>query len=724
MKTILFICTGNVCRSPMAEALFRRAVRGRGEFRVLSAGIGAMDGQSPTQHSVTAMRELGVDISSQRSRMLTADLVRQADYIFGMTHGHVDTIALLYPPAAEKTFLLREFDEMLEPYEKDISDPIGTPYEMYVHCRDQIEQGIATLLKFMEQHEILSATHDAKTTTVVNFAIGADHGGFDLKETLKEYLLSRGLSVKDFGAYAKDPADDYPDFAQPAAQAVADGRAELGLLCCTSGVGIYIAANKIPGARAGQAFDEKEADLMRRHNDVNVLCLAGNTAPELAKKILDTFIAGKFEGGRHERRVNKLDFRLAPLQLRLRNVDSAVAESIEHERLRQQENIELIASENFVSPAIMEAQGSVLTNKYAEGLPKKRWYGGCENVDTIEQLAIDRAKKLFGAEHANVQPHSGSGANMAVYFAVLKPGDKMLTMDLSHGGHLTHGNKANFSGKFFEIVHYGVRKDDERIDYDQLAQMAREHKPRMITVGASAYPRVIDFKRMGEIAREAGAYLLADIAHIAGLVATGIHPSPMAHADFVTTTTHKTLRGPRGGLILCREKFAKEIDSMVFPGIQGGPLEHVIAGKAVCFHEALQPSFKNYQEQIVKNSKALADGMKRNGYRLVSGGTDNHLMLVDVGAKNLTGKDCQIALDEAGITVNKNTIPFETRSPFQASGIRLGTPAVTTRGMKETEMAAIADMISEVLLDIKNADAAHKVRARVRELTAKFPLPY
>jgi glycine/serine hydroxymethyltransferase len=313
---------------------------------------------------------------------------------------------------------------------------------------------------------------------------------------------------------------------------------------------------------------------------------------------------------------------------------------------------------------------------------------------------------------------------MAVYFAVLKPGDKMLTMDLSHGGHLTHGNKANFSGKFFEIVHYGVRKDDERIDYDQIAAMAREQKPRMITIGASAYPRMIDFKRMGEIAREVGAYLLADIAHIAGLVATGLHPSPVGHADFVTTTTHKTLRGPRGGLILCGEKNAKEIDSMVFPGIQGGPLEHVIAAKAVCFHEALQPSFKKYQEQIMKNATSLAGGMKRNGYRLVSGGTDNHLMLVDVGGKNLTGKECQAALDEAGITVNKNTIPFETRSPFQASGIRLGTPAVTTRGMKETEMSAIADMIAEVLLDIKNTETAHKVRDRVLELTAKYPLPY
>ena len=725
MKTILFVCTGNICRSPMAEALFRRVVDGRGAFRAFSAGLGAVDGQPPTAHSVTAMRELGVDISGQRSRMLTTDLVRQADYIFGMTHSHVDTIALLYPQAAEKTFLLREFDDSLEDFEKDISDPIGGSYEIYQDCRDQIEQGIASLLKFMEQHEILSVSPAAKPVAATNFALGADHGGFALKEALKQYLQQRGLSVTDFGAKSLDPADDYPDFARPAALAVAAGQAELGLLICTSGVGVSMTANKVPGVRAALVADETTAGLVRQHNDANVLCLSGkNTSPELGRKILDAFIKARFEGGRHERRVNKMDVRLAAPQLRLRAVDAAVAESIEHERLRQQENIELIASENFVSPAVMEAQGSVLTNKYAEGLPKKRWYGGCENVDTIEQLAIDRAKKLFGAEHVNVQPHSGSQANMAVYFAVLKPGDKLLTMDLSHGGHLTHGNKANFSGKFFEIVHYGVRQDNERIDYDLLAKMAREHKPRMITVGASAYPRIIDFKRMGEIAREIGAYLLADIAHIAGLVAAGIHPSPMEHADFVTTTTHKTLRGPRGGLILCREKNAKEIDSMVFPGIQGGPLEHVIAAKAVCFQEALQPTFKAYQEQIVKNARALAEGMRRNGYRLVSGGTDNHLMLVDVGAKGVTGKDCQIVLDEAGITVNKNTIPFETRSPFQSSGIRLGTPAVTTRGMKEAEMAAIADMISEVLLDIKNTDAAHKVRARVRELTAKFPLPY
>ncbi len=709
----------------MAEGLFRHAVKGRGEFQILSAGLGAVDGDLPTHHSVQAMREIGIDISSQRSRALTADLVKQADLILGMTHSHTDTVALLYPKAAEKTFLLREFDETLEPYEKDISDPIGSPYHIYVECRDQIEQGIVTLLKFMEQHNFLSKDKNPATSSVINFALGADHGGLELKETLKAFLRERGLTVSDFGATTKDPADDYPDYGKLVAEAVAAGQAELGLLVCTSGVGMSITANKVSGVRAALIGDEESATLCRQHNDVNVLCLGGKkTSAELGKKILAAFIAAKFEGGRHERRVLKMDAKFPAASLRLANVDPDIAGAIEHERTRQQENIELIASENFTSPAVMEAQGSVLTNKYAEGYPKKRWYGGCENIDSIEQLAIDRAKKLFGAEHANVQPHSGSGANMAVYFAFLKPGDKMLTMDLSHGGHLTHGNKANFSGKFFEIVHYGVNKETELIDYDQIASMAREHKPKMITIGASAYPRVIDFKRMGEIAREVGAYLLADIAHIAGMVAAGVHPSPMGHADFVTTTTHKTLRGPRGGLILCAEKYAKEIDSIVFPGIQGGPLEHVIAGKAVCFHEALQPSFKSYQQQIVKNAAALADGMKRNGYRLVSGGTDNHLMLVDVGAKGITGKDSQIALDEAGITVNKNTIPNETRSPFQASGIRLGSPACTTRGMKEAEMAAIADMISEVLMDIKNVDAAHKVRARVRELTAKFPLPY
>ena len=722
MKRVLFVCTGNICRSPMAEGLFRHNVRGRSSFEVYSAGVGAMDGQPPSDYAVRALAELGIDISHQRSNSLSAELVSKADYIFGMTHSHVDAITLLYPQAAEKTFLLREFDETLDFFEKDISDPIGGSYEVYANCRDQIEQGIASMLNFLDQTSGRSG-NSAQGTEKGIIGLGADHGGLELKEIIKEHLRVLGLKVSDLGTHSKE-STDYPDYGRAVAQLVADRQVDFGILVCTTGVGMSIAANKVPGVRAALVFDEKTARMAREHNDANVMCLAGRTTPaQLAKKMVDAFLQSRFEGGRHERRVRKIEPSVDN-DLRLASVDPEIADVIAHERTRQQENIELIASENFTSPAVMEAQGSVLTNKYAEGYPGKRWYGGCENVDIVERLAIERAKKLFGAEHANVQPHSGSGANMAVYFAFLKPGDKLLTMDLSHGGHLTHGNKANFSGKFFEIVHYGVRKEDERIDYDQLAQMARQHRPKMITVGASAYSRVIDFARMGEIAREVGAMLLADIAHIAGLVVAGEHPSPIEHADFVTTTTHKTLRGPRGGLVLCKEKYAKEIDSQVFPGIQGGPLMHVIAAKAVCFQEAAQPAFRSYQQQIVLNARALAEGMKQNGFRLVSGGTDNHLMLVDVGARGLTGKDCQLALDEAGITTNKNTIPFETRSPFQGSGVRLGTPAVTTRGMSETEMAAIADMISEVLMDIKNLDAAHVVRQRVRELTARFPLPY
>ena len=706
----------------MAEGLFKQAVRGRGAYRVISAGVGAVDGQRASDHAVTALRALGLDISNHRSRHLTAEAVAQADYIFGMTHSHVDAIMLLYPQAAEKTFLLREFDETLDTYENDISDPIGGSYEVYCNCRDQIEQGIASMLKFIEQTSV-TPSGVANVPAKQTIAIGADHGGFELKQALKGHLEGQGWIVVDYGTMSKD-STDYPDFAHLVGFAVADNKNEFGILCCTSGVGMSITANKIPGVRAALVFDAEMAGLARQHNDANILCIgAKHHDADTAKKMVDAFLAAKFEGGRHERRVNKMET-TTPNHLRLRSVDPEIADTILLEKQRQQENIELIASENFTSPAVMEAQGSVLTNKYAEGYPKKRWYGGCENVDVVEQLAIDRAKQLFGAEHANVQPHSGSGANMAVYFAMLKPGDKMLTMDLSHGGHLTHGNKANFSGKFFEIVHYGVRKDSELIDYDQLAQMAREHRPKMITVGASAYSRVIDFKRMSEIAQEVGALMLADIAHIAGLVAAGVHPSPVPYADFVTTTTHKTLRGPRGGLVMCKEKYAKEIDSQAFPGIQGGPLMHVIAAKAVCLKEAMQPSFKDYQQQIVKNARALAEGILRNQFRLISGGTDNHLMMVDVGARGLTGKECQIALDEAGITTNKNTIPFETRSPFQGSGVRLGTPAVTTRGMKEPEMAAIADMISEVLMDIKNVEAAHQVRQRVRALTSRFPLPY
>ena len=698
----------------MAEGFFRELTQARGGFESLSAGLAAIDGQSPSTNSVTAMNELGIDIRAQRSTQLTPELVAEVDYIFGLAHGHVENLDRYFPQAREKIFLLREFVETLPRHEREISDPIGGDLSVYQACRDEIKQGVESIIPFLEQQSMTDESNSPMT-----FALGADHGGFELKEKLKAHLERQGIAVQDYGP-ASDDSCDYPDFAQAVARSVASGQHTLGLLICKTGIGMSIAANKIAGVRAALVTDAETAAVTRKHNDANVMCLsATQTGAETAKGILDAFVNGDFEGGRHERRVDKLEG-----SGRVEVVDPDVDEVLRLEKTRQQENIELIASENFTSPAVMEVQGSVLTNKYAEGYPGKRWYGGCEHVDVAEELAIARAKEVFGCDYANVQPHSGSGANMGVYFAVLKPGDKLLTMDLSHGGHLTHGNAANFSGKFYEIVHYGVGKEDERIDYDQLASMAVEHKPRMITVGASAYSRVIDFERMGEIARDCGAMLLADIAHIAGLVAAGCHPNPVPHADFVTTTTHKTLRGPRGGLIMAKEQYAKQLQSNVFPGIQGGPLMHVIVAKALCFKEALTPEFKEYQQQVIMNAKALAEGMERNGFRLVSGGTDNHLLLVDVQAKGLTGKECQEALDHAGITVNKNTIPFETLSPFKASGVRLGTPAVTTRGMCEPEMAAIADMISEVLADVNNVDAAKKVRQRVRELTTRFPLPY
>jgi glycine hydroxymethyltransferase len=402
--------------------------------------------------------------------------------------------------------------------------------------------------------------------------------------------------------------------------------------------------------------------------------------------------------------------------------DPEVADAIRLEADRQEYNLELIASENFVSTAVLEAQGSVLTNKYAEGYPGKRYYGGCHNVDIVEALAIERAKQLFDAEHANVQPHSGSQANMAVYFSALKPGDTILGMNLSHGGHLTHGSPVNFSGRFFNVVPYGVSPETQTIDYAEVERLALEHKPKMIVVGASAYPRIIDFAAFRAIADKVGAMVMVDMAHIAGLVAAGLHPSPIPHAEFVTTTTHKTLRGPRGGMILCQERFAKSINSQIFPGIQGGPLMHVIAAKAVAFKEALQPEFKQYQQQVVNNARILAEELVKRGFKLTSGGTDNHLMLLDFSGTEITGKAAEEALDKAGITANKNTVPFETRSPFVTSGIRIGTPAATTHGLKEAEMVLVAGFIADAVANIGSDEKLATIKLQVNELMKKFPL--
>ncbi|MBI1869770.1 MAG: serine hydroxymethyltransferase [Chlamydiae bacterium] len=406
----------------------------------------------------------------------------------------------------------------------------------------------------------------------------------------------------------------------------------------------------------------------------------------------------------------------------LQTVDPEIFKAIQNETLRQSQGLELIASENFVSEAVLEALGSVMTNKYAEGYPEKRWYSGCEFVDRAEQLAIDRAKKIFGAEHVNVQPHSGSQANMAVYFSQLQVGDTILAMDLAHGGHLTHGHKVNFSGQFFNIVSYGVNRETEMLDYDLIRSLALQHKPKLILGGASAYPRIIDAQKFRAIADEIGAHLMIDMAHFAGLVAAGLHPNPVPYSHFVTTTTHKTLRGPRGGMILCKNEFAKEIDAQIFPGIQGGPLMHVIAAKAVAFREALSEDFKEYQSRIIANAKALADALAQKGLRIVSGGTDNHLMLVDLSSLKITGKDAASALDKAGITVNKNLIPFDKESPFKASGIRIGTPAITTRGMNVKEMPMVAELIVEVLKHPDDSKTHQVVRKKVLDLCHAFPL--
>jgi glycine hydroxymethyltransferase len=711
----------------MAEGLLRHMLAGRSDISVCSAGVSAPRGQAASPHSIEALRKLGIDISGHRSQPLTTRLAREATHIFAMTRGHLDAIQTLYPEAADRAHLVCDFTPELSS-RPEIPDPIGLSLEAYLRCRDTIRKALAGILNLLDHpmHTTEAPSTVSPAKRPLRIAIGADHGGVELKQAVHAYLSQKGHMVSDLGAHSSEKSVDYPDYAAAVSRQVASGESDFGILVCRSGIGMSIAANRNQQVRASLVDNPEDARVTRQHNNANVLCLAANhvSSAQLGR-IVDAFIGTEFEGGRHGHRVEMLD-QIGQKHSgidSISKVDPEVFAAIQAESRRQFENIELIASENFTSRAVMEAQGSCLTNKYAEGYPQKRWYGGCENVDKIEQLAIDRAKLLFGGEHVNVQPHSGSQANMAVYFSVLQPGDKILTMDLAHGGHLTHGNRANFSGRFFQISHYGVSQADERIDYDALAKHAEEFKPRMITAGASAYPRVIDFNRMRAIADSVGAYLFVDMAHIAGLVAGGQHPNPVGLADFTTTTTHKSLRGPRGGLIICKSQFAKGIDSQVFPGIQGGPLEHVIAAKAICFHEALQPDFKTYTAQVVSNAKALAARLTHNGYRLASGGTDNHLMLVDLRPRGLNGKLAQESLDHAGITVNKNGIPFDTEKITLGGGIRIGTPAVTTRGMKEEEMMEIADLIHKALIHHDQPSMLSAIREEVLRLTRRFPLP-
>lgn len=560
----------------------------------------------------------------------------------------------------------------------------------------------------------------------MKLAIGSDHGGFELKQAIVQDLARRGLGLFDAGCGSKESCD-YPDFAREVCLAVLGGRADLGILICTSGIGMSITANRFPGIRAALCASGKTSGQSRAHNNSNVLVLSGTEhTPAAGLAIVDAWLKEVFTPvDRHVRRLQKVEAvgaEAAETALLLQE-DPELYEAIAGERKRQQDTINLIASENYASRAVRVAAGSVLTNKYAEGYPFKRWYQGCAFIDKSEQLAIDRVKKLFGAEHANVQPHCGSSSNMAVYFSVLEPGDTILAMNLAHGGHLTHGNKVNFSGRFYKIIPYGVREDSGRIDYDEVQRLANEHKPKIIVAGASAYPRILDFPRFRQIADSVGAMLLVDMAHIAGLVAGGVHPNPVPHADFVTSTTHKTLRGPRSGMILCKAQYAEKIDKLVFPGIQGGPECHTIAAKAVCFHEALQPSFKAYAAQVVKNAASMGDALVKRGYKLTSGGTENHLMLVDLSDKAVTGRDAATALETVNIVVNKNAVPFDKRPPLVTSGIRIGSAAFTTRGMKEGEAAEIGKMIADVLDNATQQAVLDATRTRVAELAAAFPAP-
>ena len=558
-------------------------------------------------------------------------------------------------------------------------------------------------------------------------AIASDHGGYELKQAILAEYMEANSEFIDFGPAGVDSKDDYPDYADAVAEAVALGEVDIGVLVCTTGIGMSMVANRFQNVRAALCRNEHDAVTARAHNGANILCLGQDcTAPAAAVEILKQFIATAVdEDARHVRRRAKLERaqRLSDFSY-LAKADPEIYAAVKAQVVQEDTEINLIASENTSSRAVRMAAGSVLMNKYAEGYPGKRWYSGCLPVDAAEELARQRACQLFGAEHANVQPHCGSAANMAVYFATIKPGDTIMSLSLDQGGHLSHGSPVNFSGKIYNIVPYTVDPKTERLDYDAIEKQALEVKPQILLTGASAYPRTIDFKRIREICDKVGCLMLVDMAHIAGLVAGGAHPSPVPYADFVTTTTHKTLGGPRGGMVLCKAKWAKAIDSAVFPGMQGGPLENIIAAKAILFREWMSPEKQGYAQQVVKNCQAMCQAVKDRGYRIVSGGTDNHLFLVDVkSTKGITGKDAAAALDAAGIVVNKNTIPFDTESPFKTSGIRVGTASITTRGMKEQEAAEIGSWIADVLDDITNLSVQAEVKAKAKALTAKFLVP-
>ena len=720
---ILFVCTGNTCRSPMAEVCFAELCRRHGvAAEVSSAGICAGTGAGASAEAQTVMRGEGLDLSGFRSRPFTAELAAEQDWIIGLTGGHLRAMRRIAPAAADRMYTLHELATGIP---GDVADPFGGGVEIYRRTLEEMRPLLQQLLNRLVIERGGIMIQDFYGTPGFKLALGADHGGFELKQALLAELEKQGVNVLDFGPAAFDPADDYPIYGARVARAVSRGEVDCGILICRSGIGMQMVANRFHGVRAAAADTVEAARRSREHNASNVLVLSGDgqNAGQLLE-LVRAWLATPFSAEeRHTRRLLALEKESYDDIAALRHADPEIAAIIDREAVRQRDGIELIASENFTSCAVRAAQGSVLTNKYAEGYPGKRYYNGCEEIDRIESLAIERACKLFGAEAANVQSHAGSPANQAIYLALIQPGDTVLAMSLDHGGHLTHGHPLNFSGMLYNIVPYGVNRETEMIDYDEVERLAVTHKPKLILAGASAYARIIDFPRLRAIADLVGAKLWVDMAHIAGLVAAGEHPSPVPYCDVVTSTTHKTLRGPRGGLILCREEYLKAINSRVFPGLQGGPLEHVIAAKAVCFAEAMTPEFKAYQHQVKLNAAKLASELAARGFRIVSGGTDNHLMLIDLRPKQATGKAVANALDLARITVNKNMIPFDPEKPFVTSGIRIGTPAVTTRGMKEAEMVQIADFIERGVALREDETALRRLGEEVKAFTAAFPLP-
>ena len=708
----------------MAEVIFRQRVGADNPWQVLSAGIFAAEGLGASEQAIQAVGEWNIDLRQHRSQPLTAQLIHSASLILVMTEQHRQEILAMFGDVADRVHLLTSFGTTKPPY-PDIKDPIGQSVEIYRAVRDQISQSIADLILYLVEHAELQ-TGAALTPRALKLSIGADHGGFELKEHIKSYLASRELQIEDEGC-TDTTSVDYPDFAARVAEKVAKGTVDQGILVCKTGVGMAIAANKFPGVRAALCTNAYMAKMARRHNDANVLTLGSSLVqPDEVNPILDEWFENSFEGHeRHQRRIHKIQ--ASPTSCvgcaAVQSADPEIYRILVNEHQRQQEFLELISSENYVSPAVREAIGSCFTNKYAEGYPYQRAYPGCTYADEIETLAIERAKALFQAEHVNVQPYSGAVANAAVYLALLQPGESYLAMSPMQGGHLTQGHKSHLSGRLFQPIHYSVDPETGIIDYENLLRLAQKHRPKLLSVGPNIYSKMVDYERMRSIADSVGAWLMVDCAQTIGLIAGGYAENPARYADVITTTTHKSLRGPRGGLILSKREVAEPIDRMVFPGLQGGPLMHVIAAKAVCLHEAMQPSFRSYTATVLQNAQSLADALSAEGMGVVSGYTENHTLIIDLAPWNLTGKEAVRRLYSLGISVSSCIVPHAQTDPLAPSGLRMGTQAMATRGMTSHQMPQIARWITEGLLQTQEKAVKERIKNEVQDCLRAHPVP-